>query len=300
RTTRGAQPGIKSALASKDVIHTAHLLIAKWFYDCCIPFHATRSPYFQQSFTATCAIGPRFKVPSYHDIRVPLISDCKRQCELLVKTFRTDWAERGCILMADCWTDRRGRTLINFLVYCSRGLCFLKYVDASKMTKDAPNLFKLFDEVLKWIGTDNVFHVVTYNAANYKACGKIIHNTYPHIYWFPCAAHCLNLILKDFASLDHIAKLFDKASKITVFVYNHQKILNWLKERPNWKEIVRPGATRFVTHFITLNSIHEHKLDLQLLVVSEFFNFDEPGKVERVRMCVPSFLMEIFGVIDWR
>ncbi|CAN0860828.1 hypothetical protein LINGRAHAP2_LOCUS8051 [Linum grandiflorum] len=212
---------------------------------------------------------------------MPLISDCKRQCELLVETYRTDWAERGCTVMADGWTDKRGRTLINFLVYCSRGLCFLKSVDASKVTKDAANLFKLFDEVLLWIGTDNVVQVVTANAANYKACGKVIHKTYPHIHWTPCAAYCLNLILKDFASLDHIAKLFDKASKITVFVYNHQKILNWLKERPNWKEIVRPGATRFATHFITLNSVYEHKLDLQSLVVSEFFNSDEAGKSKK-------------------
>ncbi|CAN0860946.1 hypothetical protein LINGRAHAP2_LOCUS8077 [Linum grandiflorum] len=154
--------------------------------------------------------------------------------------------------MADGWTDKRGRTLINFLVYCSRGLCFLKSVDASKLTKDAANLFKLFDEVLQWIGTDNVVQVVTANAANDKACRK-----------------------------DHIAKLFDKASKIPVFVYNHQKILNWLKERPNWKDIVRPGATRFATHFITLNSVYEHKFDLQSLVVSEFFNSNEAGKSKK-------------------
>ncbi|CAN0860950.1 hypothetical protein LINGRAHAP2_LOCUS8077 [Linum grandiflorum] len=62
RTNLGDQPGIKSALASKDVIHVAHLLIAKWFYDCCIPFHATKSPYFQQAFTAACAIRSGFKI----------------------------------------------------------------------------------------------------------------------------------------------------------------------------------------------------------------------------------------------
>ncbi|CAN1244619.1 hypothetical protein LINPERPRIM_LOCUS6186 [Linum perenne] len=114
-----------------------------------------------------------------------------------------------------------------------------------------------------------VVQVVTDNASNYLKCDKVIHRTYPHIYWTPCAAHCINLILKDIAAMPHVSELFAKASKISVFVYNHQPVLNWLKAREGWKEIVRPAVTRFATHFEVLKSTFAHKADLRALFGNE-------------------------------
>ncbi|XP_065863916.1 uncharacterized protein [Euphorbia lathyris] len=57
--------------------------------------------------------------------------------------------------------------------------------------------------------------------------------------------------------------------KINVFLYNHKHTLNWLRNRPGLTEIVRPGATRFATTFIALKSLHDHKNDLQALVISD-------------------------------
>ena len=114
------------------------------------------------------------------------------------------------------------------------------------------------------MGPTNVVHVVTDNAANYVAAGKLIHEKYDNIYWSPCAAHCLNLLLKDIGSLPHVSDLASRASKVTKFVYNHMIFLSWLRKRPGWKEIVRPGVTRFATTFITLKSLHDHMHDLKL------------------------------------
>ena len=50
--------------------------------------------------------------------------------------------------MADGWTDTKHRSLINFLVYCPRGMVFVKSVDASDIVKSTRNLFNLFDEVV--------------------------------------------------------------------------------------------------------------------------------------------------------
>ncbi|XP_072072032.1 uncharacterized protein [Arachis hypogaea] len=44
-----------------------------------------------------------------------------------------------------------------------------------------------------------------------------------------------------------------------------------LRQRTPWKEIVCPGVTCFVTVFITLKNIFEHKADLQALVVDAHF-----------------------------
>ena len=113
--------------------------------------------------------------------------------------------------------------------------------------------------------------MVSDNAANYVAAGRLISKKYKHINWSPCAAHCLNLIFKDICKLDHIAELARRASKVTIFVYNHVALLSWLRKREGWIEILRPGATRFATTFIALKSLHDHKHDLQALVTRKFF-----------------------------
>jgi hypothetical protein len=130
RTTPGSQPTLKSAFASKEVVHKAKLAIARWFFHANIPFNAIKSPYCQEAADAIASIGPGFKVPTYHDIRVNLLGDCKRECSLLVESYRSKWAKDGYTIMVDGWSDRKQRTLINFLVYSTQGIVFVKSVDA--------------------------------------------------------------------------------------------------------------------------------------------------------------------------
>ncbi|GAV56791.1 LOW QUALITY PROTEIN: DUF659 domain-containing protein/Dimer_Tnp_hAT domain-containing protein, partial [Cephalotus follicularis] len=188
-----------------------------------------------------------------------------------VETYRSNWKKNGCTIMADGWTDNRQRTLINFLGYCPFGLTFIISVDASDAVKDAPTLVNLFFEVVEWVGPTNVVHMVTDNAANYTAAGRLLHEIYDNIYWSPCAAHCLNLLLKDISSMPHMDYLVSRASQVTIFVYNHITLLSWLRKRSGWMEIVRPAMTRFATSFITLKSIYDHKADLQALVTSKLY-----------------------------
>ena len=71
--------------------------------------------------------------------------------------------------------------------------------------------------------------------------------------------------------MPHVDSLKKRASKVTVFIYNHVTLIAWLRNRPSWTNIVRPGATRFATTFLSFGSIHVHKHDLQALVTSKFF-----------------------------
>ena len=100
-------------------------------------------------------------------------------------SYRVIWAKVGSTIMGDGWTDNRQKTLMNFLVYCPQRISFVKFVDASYIVKDATNLFRLFDEVIEWIRPVNVVHVVTNNAANYVAIGRLISYKYKHINWSP-------------------------------------------------------------------------------------------------------------------
>ncbi|XP_050255018.1 uncharacterized protein LOC126700894 [Quercus robur] len=121
-------------------------------------------------------------------------------------------------------------------------MVFVKSVDTSDIVKSTRNLFKLFDEVVTWVGPKNIVHMVTDNASNY-----------------------------DMGDMPRVERLKKRASKVTVFIYNHVALIAWLRKRPGWTDIVRVGPTRFATTFLSFGSLHVHKHDLQALVTSKFF-----------------------------
>nr|DAD18502.1 TPA_asm: hypothetical protein HUJ06_019965 [Nelumbo nucifera] len=174
RTTPGAQLGIKSVLASKGAINHVDHTVIKWLCDACIPLNHLSSRYFQPMLDALATIGPGYKAHSYHNCRTNLLKDLVQEVQMLVDKLRKDWATYGCTIMADNWTDTRSQTLINFLVYCPTGTAFVKSVDASETVKSAENLFLLFKEVVDWVKAENVVQVVTDNAVNYIATGRLL------------------------------------------------------------------------------------------------------------------------------
>jgi hypothetical protein len=108
--------------------------------------------------------------------------------------------------MSDGWTDRRGRHLINFLVNSPEGTFFLESVDASSKVHDAPMLADLLQQRIDLIGRDKVVQLVTDNGANYKAACKLLMERIPTLFWTPCAAHCLDLMLEDIGKMKQFSK----------------------------------------------------------------------------------------------
>ena len=53
------------------------------------------------------SIGPGYRGLNYHALRVPLLKEAKREVQMIVDSYRTYWAELGCTIMADGWTDNR-------------------------------------------------------------------------------------------------------------------------------------------------------------------------------------------------
>ncbi|KAF1897926.1 hypothetical protein Lal_00032688 [Lupinus albus] len=100
--------------------------------------------------------------------------------------------------MTDGWTDKRRRTILNLLVHSPKGTVLLKSIDASHIAKTADRIFKMIDEVVEEIEEDNVVQVVTDNASNYKVVGEMLMVKRKKLYWTPCAAHCIDLMLEEF------------------------------------------------------------------------------------------------------
>ena len=105
----------------KEARERACMLITRWMYEAVIPFNAVTHSSFQPMI-GQYDMG--MKGPTFHEVRV---TNLKKELALrkdLMKDHMVEWGKNGCSLMSDGWTDRKERTLVNFLVNCSKGTMF--------------------------------------------------------------------------------------------------------------------------------------------------------------------------------
>ena len=145
----------------------------------------------------------------------------------------------------------------------------MKSIDASGKTKNVEYLCEIIDEVIKDVSEENVVQIVTDNAANYVAARKLLMERHPHIFWTPCAAHCIDLMLEDLGKLPWIKKIIEQGRSVCKFIYNHTWVLDLMRKHNDQKELSRPGITRFATNFLTLKSLLDSKGGLRRMFVSE-------------------------------
>jgi hypothetical protein len=174
--------------------------------------------------------------------------------------------------MSDGWSDGKNRTIINCLVSCPQGTMFLRSVDASNRVKDAMLLFELLDEVVMEVGVENVVQVITDNASNYVLAGKMLEEKHKTIFWTPCAAHCIDLMLEDIGKQEWIKNTIEHAKSITKYIYNHSWVLNLMRKNTENRDLLRPAITRFATHFLTLQSMASQSCNLQKMFASNEWN----------------------------
>ena len=66
------------------------------------------------------------------------------------------------------------------------------------MYKTADKVFEMLEAIVERIKEENVVQLVTDNVANYKAARQLLMEKRKSLFWTPCAAHCIDLILEDF------------------------------------------------------------------------------------------------------
>jgi len=64
-------------------------------------------------------------------------------------------------------------------------------------------------------------------------------------------------MLDDIGNLKEFKKTITRGKRVANFIYRHGRILSAMREKTNGKEIVRPGATRFATSYLSLKSLHK-------------------------------------------
>ena len=219
--------------------------------------------------------------PSYHEMRVTYLKKEVDYTKALLEDYKKEWKKTGCMLMSDGWSDRKNRSICNFLVNSPKGTIFLASIDTSEISKTKEKVFAMLDDFVEKIGEEHVVQVVTDNAANYKAAGEMLMSKRKKLFWTPCAAHCIDLMLEDFEKkIEEHKVTIAKGRKITSFIYNRTRLICMLREFTKGKELLRPGATRFATSYLTLGRLHEQKGALISMFASEKWTSSNFSKLE--------------------
>jgi hypothetical protein len=164
---------------------------------------------------ANAQFGSGYKPPSPYQLGQPLLKDVVKFTSTMREEHERAWKHYGCTLMSDGWSNRRGRHLINFLVNSLEGTYFLESVDASSEVHDAFMLPDLLGKKIEEIGKEKVVQVITDNGANYNAGGRVLMERFPSLFWSPCVAHCLDLMLEDIGNLKEFKKPVQDVSQLS-------------------------------------------------------------------------------------
>ncbi|KAI3810701.1 hypothetical protein L1987_20323 [Smallanthus sonchifolius] len=282
----------------KEIRKRACKELARWFYDAGVPFHAANYDSFQKAIEAVGQFGPGMKAPSMYELRVPLLKDEVNDVDILMNEHKKVWKEKGCSILSDGWRDSVvQKDIINFVVNSPRGSVFIKSLDVSDVTKNADFLFKLLDAMIEEVGEKNVIQVVTDNASAYVKAGKLLEGKRKHLYWTPCAAHCIDLMLEDIGKeIPKVKSCIKDAMFANGYIYNFVGLVNLMRKYTNQKNLHRPAVTRFATSFITLLQFHKQKNNLRKMVISQEWVDSKWSKDAKGKKVESTFLQDTF----WR
>ena len=252
----------------KEERRQASRALARWFYTSAIPFNAANNEYYVNAMKLVSNFGPGFDAPTSHEYRTWMLKEEVEDVQSMMKEHQKAWKRYGCTIMSDGWSDGKSRCLINFLVNSPQGTWFLKSVDASASIKNEDLLYGYLDDVIQEIGEENVVQVISDNASNYKnARAKLMERK--KVWWTPCAAHCIDLMLEDISKMAWFDDTLKRARCISKYLYGHQWVLALMRKYTNNSEILRPAVTRFATSFLTLQSLQKQKENLVALFTSQ-------------------------------
>ncbi|XP_059667593.1 uncharacterized protein LOC132313007 isoform X2 [Cornus florida] len=268
--------------------------LARWMYDAGISFDAVNYDSFPIMIEAIGQYGPGMKPPTYHEVRDSLLKKELEHTQNLMKVHEEDWVRNGCSIMVDVGKDKRERTIINFLVNCSKGTMFIESIDASSYIEHDVKMFQLLDRFVKHIGVANVVQVITDTASSNIVAGRILEAVYPHLFWSPCAAYSLDLMLEDIAKLPNITRTIRRAMVLNGYIYNRAGVLDMMRHFTGRKELFRPAKTRFTTAFVTLSSIHRQKDNLRKMFTSEDWTTSKWAKEKQGKRAAQIVLMPSF------
>lgn len=96
------------------------------------------------------------------------------------------------------------------------------------------------DDVVEEVGEEHVVQVITDNAANNKAASELLMQKWKNLFWTPCAAHYIDLMLEDFEKKIPLHKdTMATGKKITIYIYARTSLISLLNKFTKVGDLIR-------------------------------------------------------------
>uniref|UniRef100_A0A2C9VYB7 DUF659 domain-containing protein n=1 Tax=Manihot esculenta TaxID=3983 RepID=A0A2C9VYB7_MANES len=187
--------------------------ICRFLYGHALPFVLVKSPLFASMMEMVGDYGRGLKLSSYHETRVIYFKKEVDNVNSMLDKYKKEWKRTGCTLMPDGWTDRKSKSLTNFLVNSPSGTIFLNSMNISDVIKDAQRLFELLNSLVEEIGEESVAQVVTDSASVYVAAGDLLMKKRTKLFCSPSKSHYANNVLAILTCDDKFWKLIEYCLK---------------------------------------------------------------------------------------
>jgi hypothetical protein len=87
-------------MVKKKEKEEADMIVARCFLWSDIPFNiAKNNPFYHSMFEVVAIVGPRYKGPSFNDLRGPLLQGEKTNCTKRLGELRESWKITRCTVM---------------------------------------------------------------------------------------------------------------------------------------------------------------------------------------------------------
>ena len=97
-----------------------------------------------------------------------------------------------------------------------------------------------------------------------------------HLFWCPCATHCIDLMLENIRSMKHIMETLDRVKMITSFIYYSLKVVNLMKVFTKDRDLLCSGITQISTKFISLKCLIRYEGNLKMMrTTNEWCEFNK-------------------------
>lgn len=245
--------------------------IANFFYRSGMSFRLADSKAFKD---AVNSLNPNFSNSSLNSksLAGPLLDQQFIKCSQIVEKILE--TSNNLTLISDGWTNIRGDHIVNFCVKAPNGKPFFhSSINTSGITQNSEAVACSIIEVIEQIGSQKFCCVITDNAPVMRAAWRIIEAKYRHISANGCAAHAMNLFIKDILSLEEHPKTIKEAEKIIKFVMNHHIVKANYETRRSLQKIPRSLTmsvpTRWFSVYTSMSNLQDSKYVLKKLVDDE-------------------------------
>ena len=117
-------------------------------------------------------------------------------------------------------------------------------------------MFEMLDEVVGEVGEELVIQVITDNAANYKRASELLMEKRKGLWWTPCAAHCIDLILEKIGDLPTLRTALRKAKQCNVLAsLQFFQVLNQCSEQ-HMSSTTIPFSSPLIVYLLSCNLRH--------------------------------------------